>query len=151
MKPRTRLQKIRDSYDVYRATKLGIKPKRSTHKDGGLPTKPTVPVRDSLEADVLSECMTWLHAHRFIADRMNVGKGDFGGGFRTYGIIGAGDIIAIAPDGRHIEVECKAGKGGVWSESQQKRCRKIRRNNAVYMVVHGIQELEHRFRQENLI
>ena len=151
MKPRTRLQKIRDQYDVYRATKLGIKPKRSTRKDGGLPTKPTVPVCDFSEAVVLQDCMGWLSVHGFIADRMNVGKGDFGGGFRTYGIIGAGDIIVIAPDGRHIEVECKAGKGGVWSTNQQKRCRRIRRNNAVYVIVHGVSELEHRFEQEKLL
>ncbi|KKL66427.1 hypothetical protein LCGC14_2145090 [marine sediment metagenome] len=151
MKPRTRLQKIRDQYDVYRAAKLGIKPKRSTRKDGGLPTKPVVPVCDLPESDVLSDCTTWLKARGFIADRMNVGKGDFGGGFRTYGIIGAGDIIVIAPGGRHIEVECKAGKGGVWSTNQQKRCVKIRRNNAVYMIIHGVEELEHRFEQEKLL
>ncbi len=151
-KPRTKIQKIRDQYEAYRAMKAGEKPKRSTHKDGSLLTKPVVPVCSNLpESVVLEDCIKWLDRNGFAADRMNVGAGDFGGGYKTYGIRGAGDIIAIAPNGRHIEVECKKSNGGSWSMNQQRRCRKIRRHNAVYMVVHGWQELEYRFKQEGLL
>jgi len=151
MKRRTKQQKLDDQYTAYQAMLAGEKPKRSTHKDGSLATKPIVPCEDFLEAGVLSGCLDWLRMYGFIADRMNVGAGDFGGGYKTYGIVGAGDILAIAPDGKYIEIECKAGKGGLWSASQQKRCKRIRKNNAVYMVVHGVSELSYRFKQEGLI
>lgn len=150
-KRQSKLQKLRDQYTAYRAVLKGEKPKRPTHKDGGVPTHSTVRVPELSENDVLSECMTWLKREGFVADRMNVGAGDFGGGYRTYGIKGAGDILVIAPDGLHIEIECKAGKGGVWSESQQKRCKKIRGNKAVYMVIHGRDELKYRFREKGLM
>lgn len=151
MKRQTKQQKLNDQYTAYDAMRRNKKPKRPTHKDGSIPTRPTVPCEDLPEADVLSGCLSWLEAHGFIADRMNVGAGDFGGGFRHYGIAGAGDIIAIAPNGRHIEIECKAGKGGIWSVAQQKRCWKIRKNNAVYMIVHSVYELAHRFEKERLL
>ena len=151
MKRRTKTQKLDDQYTAYQAMLKGEKPKRSTRKDGSLPTKSIIPCEDFSEAGVLSGCLDWLRMYKFVADRMNTGAGDLGGGFRRYGIIGAGDILAIAPDGRHIEIECKAGKGGTWSISQQKRCKRIRKNNAVYMVVHGVPELAHRFKQEGLI
>ena len=151
MKRRTKTQKLNDQYTAYQAMRIGNKPKRSTQKDGSLPTKSIVRVVELPETDVLRECLDWLRICGFIADRMNTGAGDLGGGFRRYGIIGAGDILVIAPDGKHIEIECKAGKGGTWSISQQKRCWKIRKNNAVYMVVHGVEELEYRFKQEGLI
>lgn len=75
---------------------------------------------------------------------MNNGKGDLhgDGNIFTYGIIGAGDILGLLPDGRHFEVECKRGRGGRLSEEQQKRWKKIRENNGLYVVVHGVRELE---------
>ena len=151
MKRRTKQQKLDDQYIAYQAMRVGEKPKRSTRKDGSLPTKPIIPVSELPETDVQEECMTWLEIRGFIVDRMNTGAGDLGGGYKTYGIIGAGDVQVIAPDGRHIEIECKKSKGGLWSASQQKRCKRIRKNNAVYMVVHGVPELAHRFKQEGLI
>ena len=151
MKQRTKTQKLDDQYIAYQAMLAGEKPKRSTRKDGSLPTKPIVPCEDLHESAVLQDCLYWLRNHRFIADRMNTGAGDFGGGFRHYGIIGAGDILAYAPNGRGIEIECKAGKGGTWGRTQQIRCKRIRKNNVVYMIVHGVEELEYRFKQEGLI
>ena len=151
MKPRTKQQKIQDQFVAFKAIKAGKKPKRSTRADGSVGTKSVVSCENLPESVVLQECLIWLKGHGFVADRMNVGAGDFGGGFRTYGIRGAGDILVIAPNGRHIEIECKAGEGGAWSVAQQKRCKKIRRNKAVYMIVHGVEELEHRFKIEGLI
>lgn len=151
MMKRTKQQELGDQYTAYQAMLKGEKPKRSTRKDGSLPTKPIVPCEDLPETDVQKDCIAWLEAHGFLTDRCNTGAGDLGGGFRHYGIVGAGDIQVIAPDGRHIDVECKKGKGGMWSASQQKRCKRIRKNNAVYMVVHGIEELEYRFKQEGLV
>lgn len=151
MKRQTKDQKLSDQFIAYKAMRQGKDPKRLTHKDGSVSTKPIVSVPAFHESVVLQDCLTWLRQRGFVADRMNVGAGNFGGGFRHYGIVGAGDILVIAPNGRHIEVECKAGSGGSWSVAQQKRCEKIRRNHAVYMIVHGVGELEYRFKQEKLI
>lgn len=142
-KSRSKALKIADQYAAYLAMKAGEKPRRFTNKDGSITTKSTVPVEDKPEATVLKECIEWLRKHGCVADRMNVGAGDLGGGFRKYGITGAGDIIGIMPDGGHFEVECKRGSGGRWSVAQQARAKKIRRNNAIYLIVHGVEELEH--------
>jgi hypothetical protein len=70
--------------------------------------------------------------------------GDIRGDGRKYryGIKDAGDIIGLLPSGRHLEIECKRGRGGSWSLGQQHRCKIIRENNGVYMLVHGLPELE---------
>ena len=47
----------------------------------------------------------------------------------------------IPPNGQHVEIECKHGDGGIWSESQQKRAEQVRRVGGVYLVVHSVQEL----------
>ena len=59
------------------------------------------------------------------------------------GIIGAGDIIGILPNGRHFEIEVKAGRGGRLSKKQQERQAKVCQALGVYIVVHGLPELEH--------
>jgi len=95
------------------------------------------------EAEVLRDCLTWCKHNRLVADRMNVGAGSLGeSGYRTYGIKGAGDIIGLLHNGRHFEIECKSGKGGVWSDAQQKRREKIVNSNGLYVVVHSVEELE---------
>jgi hypothetical protein len=148
-KHQTKAQKFADLHTAYKCTIAGESFRRENNKDGSISTKPTVTVEEKPEAEVLKDCIEWLRQHGIVADRMNVGAGDFGGGFRKYGIEGAGDIIAIMPNGRHLEVECKAGKGGRWSLAQQKRATKIERNNAVYVIAHGVEELEEKMRYIN--
>lgn len=112
--------------------------------DGSIGTKPSVPCPDVLEAVVLDEVESWLGRNRIVYDRNNTGSGDIRGDGRIfrYGIKDAGDIIGLLPSGRHLEIECKRGRGGSWSLGQQERCKKIRENNGIYMVVHGACELE---------
>lgn len=96
------------------------------------------------ERDVLRECLKWLRNRGCLADRNNTGMGDLSGTGRMfrYGIKGGGDIFAvIPPNGQHVEIECKHGDGGIWSESQQKRAEQVRRVGGVYLVVHSVQEL----------
>lgn len=77
-----------------------------------------------------------------MADRQNNGSHQDASGWHTYGIVGSGDIIGCTPDGRHVEVECKAGRGGSLSVAQQRRRDKIERHNGLYFVVHSVVELE---------
>ena len=143
MKKRTKPQKIQDCFDAYKALRDGTRPKRSRRKDWSIGTKPKCPVIPKPESEVLKDCILWLREHHILADRMNVGAGDMGGGFHTYGIVGGGDIFAvIPPEGQHLEVECKAGKGGTWSCKQQRRCRRVMDAGGLYLLVHGVEELE---------
>ena len=113
-------------------------------KDGGIPTKPLVPCPDVLENTVLKEVLSWLRRRRIVCDRMNVGAGQIGiSGFRTYGIKGAGDIIGLTRQGIHFEIEVKRGRGGTWSPGQYKRREKIVDNGGIYLLIHGVVELEY--------
>ncbi len=112
-------------------------------RDGGIVTKPVIPVdKTKSEAVVLRECISWLKRHRVGAKRMNVTAVDIDGrGVRRYGIEGAGDILCVYA-GMYIEVECKRGKGGVWSQNQQKHCKWVREYGGTYFIIHGVEELE---------
>jgi hypothetical protein len=120
------------------------KPKKC-RKDGGIATHPTVPCVVQLEEDVTKECNDWLTAERIMWDRNNTGMGDIAGDGRMfrYGITGGGDIIGCMPNGRHLEIEYKHGKGGVLSKDQQDRQKECARVNAIYLIVHGLPELKH--------
>ncbi len=127
--------------DMIHAKQAGVKFKPG-RRDGGIPTKPVVPCADLLEAEVLKNCISWLKRHRVGVKRMNVTAVDLnGGGVRPYGIKGAGDLHCIYK-GIHIDVECKRGKGGVLSLNQQKHRDWVEQYEGVYLVVHGIEELE---------
>jgi len=115
-------------------------PVEKVRKDGGVVTKPFLDFVPKPEVIVLQECLDWLHKNGYGAKRMNNGAGDFGGGFRYYGIIGAGDILAIR-NGGYIEVECKQGVGGVLSKNQQKHKAWVDRFGGRYYVVHDVSEL----------
>lgn len=134
-------------FGLYQAERDGTKFKPGA-KDGSIPTHPVVPCPDMPEAAVLCQCMAWLKRHRIMADRMNVGAGHLEDRkqFHTYGIPGAGDIMGILPTGIHFEVECKRGRGGRLSEKQQERQKKVLTTNGVYVIVHGIPELELKFK-----
>ena len=146
MKRRPKALIYADLADAVECMKQNKKPKRSTNKDGSITTKPDgrFYIPPLPEKDVLAACIKWLRKRGCIADRMNVGAGKLdNGSFYKYGIAGAGDIIGILPNGIHFEIECKRGDGGKWSISQQQRKKKIERNNALYFIVHGVEELEY--------
>ncbi len=147
-KRRTRKQKLNDIADAIQCIREGKKVKRLRAKDGSIATHPVVPCRDISEAEVLKLCLMWFVSHRIFCNRMNNGTFELGGRWHTYGIKGAGDIIGMLPvSGRHFEVECKKGKGGRLSEAQQKRMRDVRAAGGIYMVVHGVPELEYYFQE----
>lgn len=148
MTKQNRKQKLADCYTAFKAMRAGEKPKRGGAKDGSIPTKSLIPVLDLLEKDVLSECMVWLRAHGILCDRNNTGFGDIRGTGQKYryGIKDAGDIIGVLPNGIHYEIECKRGKGGRLSTGQQKRMEDVIASNGIYVIVHGVEELEYYFK-----
>jgi len=143
MKKQTKQQKFNDAFDAYRCLQKGQPIKRSTNKDGSLPTTPIIACPDLPESEVLKLCLAWLRGRRIFCNRVNNGKGDLHGDGHvyTYGIIGAGDILGLLPDGRHFEVECKKGRGGLLSKDQRNRAKRITENNGIYIIAHGIPEL----------
>lgn len=145
MKRRTNAQKYGDYADAYKAIKEGKPVKRSRSKDGSIVTHPVVPVPAGVpEKFVLEKCLTWLKKKQIFCNRNNVGAGQMAdrSGYYVYGIKDGGDLIGLLPDGRHFEIEAKRSNGGRLSLGQQKRMLKIRENNGLYFVVHGIKELE---------
>lgn len=147
MKRQTRKQKFNDLANAVKQMREGKSVKRVGTKDGSIRTHPVVPVDPKkLEHEVLADCLAWLKKHHVFCNRHDAGtfqnsRGQYG----TYGILGSGDIHGMLRHnrGKHFEIECKRGSGGVLSEAQQKRMRKVRRNNGLYFVCHGVQELEH--------
>lgn len=124
-----------------RAARTG-EPLQKVRKDGSIATKPVVNCDSYAERVVVEACIHWLTRRRIFANRHDVGAGNFGAGYATYGIKGAGDIIGLLPDGTHFELEVKKGVGGRLSKGQRKRMEDIRNNNGIYLIIHGIPELE---------
>ena len=143
-KKQTNKQKFNDLANAVNQINAGEKVKRIGAKDGSVPTHPVVPCLSLLEHQVLIDCLYWLHSHCVLCNRNNVGAGEMGtSGYYSYGIKDAGDIVGLLLNGRHFEIETKAGTGGRLTIGQQKRMQKIRENNGLYFVVHGVPELEH--------
>jgi len=143
MKKRTKEDIYRDYADAINNIRQGKSPRRSQRKDGSISTKPVVEVEQKPEAEVLADCVKFCKRNGIVVDRHDVGAGDFGHGYATYGIVGAGDLIGFFSNGKHLEIECKKGKGGRLSKAQQKRMKKLVRNNCYYFIVHGVEELEY--------
>ncbi len=147
MKRRTKKLIFADYGDAIKCIHRGIKVKRSTYKDGSIPTKPVVPVDETkLEREVLTDCLVWLIMHGVFCQRHDSGsfqndRGQWG----TYGIKNSGDIHGMLKNnwGKHFEIETKRGSGGRQSKGQQNRMRDVRENDSLYFVVHGVEELEH--------
>jgi len=149
MKKQTKQQKLADTYTWYNCQKNGQPVKRDTTKDGSIPTHPVVPCPDLPESEVLKQCLSWLKKHQVFCNRLNSGGGVVSSsGYKTYGIVGAGDVVGLLAmrKGCHFEIECKAGKGGKLSKKQQQRRRDIGDNGGCYFIVHGIPELEYYFK-----
>ena len=137
----TKKQKLDNCYEAYHHAKYGTQPGRKA-RDGSVPTHSVVPVPELPElgkGGVQDECCKWLAAHRIFHDPHACGGGK---GHAIYGIKNSGDIHGILPNGIHFEIETKQGKGGRLSAGQQERMADVRANNGVYLVCHGVAELE---------
>lgn len=139
---KSKKDRLAESHQAYVAEKQGTKPNRGV-KDQSIPTHPVVPCPDLPEREVLKQCLKWLRARRVFCDRHDCGSGP---GHARYGILGAGDIIGLTKQGVHLEIEVKRGKGGRLSKGQQERMLAVRKTGGVYVVAHGVPELEYYFR-----
>ena len=137
---RTKRDRLEEANAFYNAIRTGSRPRQ---RKGPISTHPAIPCPTKPEREVQAECIKWLRARRIFCDSHDCGSGDLGYGWATYGIKGAGDIIGILPGGQHFEIECKTGKGGRLSVGQQKRMEDVRETGGVYLVVHGVEELEY--------
>lgn len=143
MKRRSKSQKCKDYYDVFKCIREDKKVKREGTKDDSITTHPVVSVPNLLESQVFILCKKWLKKHGILCNRNNVGAGQMGpSGYYSYGIRGAGDMIGLLKTGQHFELEIKKGSGGRLSLEQQKRMRNIKKSNGLYFVIHGVEELE---------
>jgi len=122
----------------------GKRPMPKIHTDGSVTTRPCVPCPDVPEADVMRVTEEWIVRHGCTIDRLNNGAGHLDGSpnYGMYGIKGGGDWLGMLPNGRHLEIECKKGKGGRQSKHQFKRMMRVRRGGGVYVLIHGLPELE---------
>jgi len=146
-KKRSRKEIYGDYAKAIGAIRKGQPVKRGCAKDGSIPTHPMFDKTDWTEAGVLKACIHWLRARGLVADRNNVGTGVMStSGVHSYGIKGGGDIIGLLKNGRHFEVECKAGKGGRLSKNQRQRMYDIQTSNGLYFVVHSLEELKYYFK-----
>jgi len=145
MKHQTKVQKFNDLANAIGQIRRGEPVKRIGRKDGSIATHPVVSVDPKkLEHDVLADCLAWLKKHRVFCNRHDAGTfQNDRGQWATYGIINSGDIHGMLkyPDGKHFEIECKRGSGGIQSKGQQERMKEVRENNGLYLIVHGVEEL----------
>ena len=74
MKRRTRKLIYADVADAVKCINKGVKVKRSTYKDGSIPTQPVVPVNPKPEKIVVSDCLEWLRRHRVFCNRHDSGS-----------------------------------------------------------------------------
>jgi hypothetical protein len=148
---KARPRQTENLYRLYASTRDNT-PFKSGAKDGSIPTHPVVPCPDIKETGkngVTKQCCDWLKVRRILHKRRNVGAGSIDGNpdrFYSYGTKGAADIWGILPNGRHFEIETKAGKGGRLSKDQQDFRKEILTTEAIYVIVHGIPELEYYFK-----
>jgi len=146
-KKRSRKEIYGDYAKAIGAIRKGQPVKRDCAKDGSIPTHPMFGTTLNSEATVLRQCLLWLQGRRLVANRNNVGTGVMStSGVHSYGIKGGGDIIGLLKNGRHFEVECKAGKGGRLSKNQRQRMYDIQTSNGLYFVVHSLRELQFYFK-----
>lgn len=129
--------------DYYAKIASAVSQKPDTQKP--VHTRPAVKSTQS-EAEVLKSCLSWLNSlssyYPCKFDRLNNGAGyTANGGWARFGIKGAADIIGVL-DGRHVEIECKAGRGGQLSIEQQERRRQVEKNGGIYLIVHSKAELQ---------
>jgi len=89
------------------------------------------------EGHVIKACIDWLCLHQCDIIRNNTGayKAESGHYIR-YGKKGSGDILALSPFGRWVEVEAKTRDGQLRPE-QLERMALVRSKGGVYVVARG--------------
>ena len=123
---------------------------RRARADGKAPTKPVVqcpPIPELGDDGVMERVTKWCEASRLLRmNRLNNGAGYLRGRaeYGSYGIPGGADLLGwVIGCGKHIEIECKAGEGGHLRVSQQERMLECWKDGGIYLVVHGVPELEY--------
>ena len=107
-----------------------------------------MPCPDVPESVVTDECVEWMTRHGCNVKRLNNGAGQLMqkngklSEFQQFGIKGGGDYIGMLPDGRHLEVEFKKGKGGTLSKAQVRQRKWVTSSGGVYVVAHGLPEIK---------
>lgn len=112
---------------------------RQKRKDGGVQVKPTILCDNIPESEVLKDVISLCNRLQIRVRRNNVGKFFIDGKWREYGIKHAADLIGNIGS-LYIEIECKKGKGGVWSRGQQVHAEKVRSSGGIYVLVHSAEE-----------
>lgn len=105
------------------------------------------------ESAVLNACIRWLYLHGCDIIRNNTGSvrqsytskktGQTKWRRIKYGKPGAGDILALSPKGRWVEVECK-GSGGKQAPDQLLRQQEVEKRGGVYILAYSVHDLEQR-------
>lgn len=89
------------------------------------------------EGIVVKACIEWLCAHRCDIIRNNSGAIKTEKGFwLRFGKKGSGDILALSPYGRWIEVECKTPSGDV-QDHQADRQALVQSKGGIYIIARG--------------
>ncbi len=96
------------------------------------------------EAQLLKACMQYLTLKGYLTIRNNTGlvvvSDESSRRAIRFGRAGSSDIIACAPGGQFVAIECKSSYGKV-SKSQQEFLEKVRKLGGVALVVRNIDEL----------
>jgi len=108
------------------------------------------------EAAVVRGCLAYLRTVRgWLAWRNNTGARQIGDSFIRWGLVGSGDIFAIAPpNGLHqrglfLSIECKR-PGGQLTVAQRVWADAVRRAGGLAVVAASVQDLEAALRAADL-
>ena len=103
------------------------------------------------ESQIQKACLETLERLKVFAWRNNTGAVRVEKRFFRFGLAGSPDILAIHPrDGTFIGIEVKS-KTGKMSDSQKEFAERVRRNNAIYMVVRDVDQLVSQLKKEKVI
>ena len=95
---------------------------------------PETPIKKAVQALIDLNQIPGFHY------RQNTGALLVGKRFVRFGYTGSADFTGILPDGKRVEIECKAPKG-VLSKEQKAFKKKIEENNGIYLVVREVDDI----------
>lgn len=115
-----------------------------------IPAAPSKP-KTQKETPVRNVCIEWLERLGCDVIRNNTGavkrqyktKNGWRESWVKYGKTGSGDILALSPHGRWIEVETKYGSNGL-SDDQIARKMKVEALGGVYIVARALEDVRER-------
>ena len=91
------------------------------------------------ESQLVKACLELLAVKRIFSNRQNTGAFKTDKGFYKFGILGAGDIVAVV-DSRHIEIECKTGRNKQ-STAQVAYQKELESAGGLYWLIRDVSEL----------